>query len=162
MGAVVLAATSFIAIAGGADASTADQSAGVAARGVSKPTFSPKSGPVGTNVKVKGKCGKIGLGKVRSAVVGFYYKDAFSWTSGYSTFHEVTIKGAKAADYAATLKVKPAHKYTPGEGAMPKPDVLRKPKAGDKIFVQTLCYYADSAYPQYKSAKGKFSVTKKG
>ena len=127
---------------------------------MSKPSVAPKSGGVGTKVKVKGKCGHIGLGKALSAVVGLYYKDAFSWTSGYGTFPEVTIKGSTAAQYKATLKVGPAHKYTPGSGAMPKPQVPRKPKAGDKLLVQTLCYEKGSAYPQFKPAKGKFSVAR--
>ena len=153
---VVLTSSALLAIGGGAGASAPDQPTGasVSARGVSKPTISPTSGKVGTIVKAKGKCGNIGLGKILNATVGFYYKDAFSTAAGRETFHEVTIKGKKAKDYTAKLKVGPNHKYTTGSGAAPGPVVKHRPKKGDKLFVQTQCYYADTAYPQIQVREG--------
>ena len=160
MAALVIASSALLAVGGGTGANAADQGAGaeLVARGMSKPTFSPKSGEVGTKVKIKGKCGNIGLGKVLFAEVGFYFKDAFSTPSGIETFHEAKIKGGKAKEYTKKLKVGPAHKYMTGSGATPGPVVKRKPEAGDKLFIQTVCQYEGSAYPAYKSAKGKFKV----
>jgi hypothetical protein len=160
--AAVLASAAVVALGGAAGSGMAagDVGADGAARAVSKPTISPASGAVGTKVKVKGTCGPVGLGKVIQADVGFYYSDAWSGPAGYETFHEEVLEGRKAADYTVSLKVGPAHKYTTGDGVTPGPRVLRKPKAGDKLFVQTRCFYEGSAYPEYKTAKKKFSVTR--
>lgn len=157
-----LASVVVVAFGGATGSSVAADTAGggAAERGVSKPTFSPTSGAVGTKVKVKGTCGPVGLGKVIQADVGFYYSDAWSGPSGYETFHEEVLDGRKAVEYSVSLKVGPAHKYMTGDGVTPGPRVLRKPEAGDKLFVQVRCFYAGSAFPEYKAAKKKFSVTK--
>ncbi len=124
-------------------------------------SFKPKRGPVGTVVKVTSGCTETGLGKPRLAVVGLHYDDAFSTISGASTFHEVQIEGARRAkSFTAKIKVKQAHKYTPGTGANPLPEVKRKPKPGDKVYVQVQCYYKLSAYPDYASAGRPFKVTR--
>lgn len=123
-------------------------------------TFKPGKGPRGTIIKVDSGCPNVSLGKPLRAVVGLYHDDAFFWVSGYSTFHEVEIQGKKSKDFRAKIKVGPAHKYTPGTGAQPLPDVKRKPRRGDRLGVQVLCYYRQSAFPQYGSAEKTFRVTK--
>jgi hypothetical protein len=126
----------------------------------SEPTFSPSSGPVGSSVTIVGTCSDEGLGEVIQVVVGFYYSDSFFFVSGHSLFHSRTVSDPAGGEYRARLEVGPAVRYTtagPGPG-QPGDSVLRKPKAGDRLFVEAKCYYEGSAFPTYESADGSFTV----
>lgn len=132
----------------------------VPAAGAEVPTFRPGSGPLGTTVTVAGLCPDEGLGDVLRVVVGFYYDDAWFSIPGHSLFHSAEVAADGTGAYEAKLKVGPAVKYiqqtSPG---MPGDEVLRKPKAGDRLFVEAKCYYEGSAFPFYESAAKPFSVT---
>lgn len=124
----------------------------------------PTSGPVGTTIKVSGTCPDLTAGYDTDATIKLYYPDAFESIGGFSEFHSVDVSATAKGAFSGSIKVGPAHEYTKaGKGpAQPGETLLRKPKAGDTIKVQVVCYQPGiSAYPiSFVAGDRAFSVTR--
>ena len=117
---------------------------------VGKIVVAPGGGPLGAVAVIRGTCPEMFAGAGHAAVrVGFAFSNAFDNRGSLSTFHETAPAIAADGSFTAKLAVGPAVAYTPvGAGpAAPGKEVLRKPKAGDALIVQAICFSKASANP---------------
>lgn len=124
--------------------------------------LAPAAGPLGTVAVIRGTCTEMypGAGHIEVRV-GFSYSNAFNNRGVLSAFHRVAVPLPANGTFIAKLQVGPAVAYTPtGAGpAAPGVDVLRKPKVGDLLTVQAVCFSKASANPaEFLSPAAKFKI----
>jgi hypothetical protein len=110
-------------------------------------SISPKSGAVGTTIKVTGNCGDVDGTSWLPAEIGLYYSDAFETYGGKSTFATTTTPTAPNGAYAGTIVVPARAVYTSKgpSNAAPGPEVRRA--VTGQVSVQVQCYTTLSSSP---------------